>query len=166
MPVKNSTPSFQGRRFVKFKEPTEHSENYSASAQKEQRADPHKITWVTEIMVDISDSESKENDNNSSEIKSGKSSENQLKAAKSVFWYPSSSTDNKNLLSPDKFEFMNKVRKRSQKEREKDKEGYEENKLTEDMVVKMHSGDGIKIPYINEALRKKNLKSIESILLK
>lgn len=116
-------------------------------------------------MVDISDSDSKEFDDIDSKEKSVKSSEYDF-SCKSVSDLPPSTVENKFLINPDKFEFMNKVRKRSQKEREKQNEAKEESKLTEEMVVRLHRGDSIKIPYINNALKNKNIKNIENILLK
>lgn len=59
---KAPSASLQRRRVVKFKETTEYSEEKFGSLRRERKASPRKIVCVTEIMVDISDSDSRDDD--------------------------------------------------------------------------------------------------------
>lgn len=55
--LKKAPTNYQGRRTVKFKEESDYSMEYFGPIKKEKKPVPKKIMCVTEIMVDLSESE-------------------------------------------------------------------------------------------------------------
>lgn len=55
--LKKPAANYQGRRTVKFKEANDYNVDYFGPIKKEKKPAPKKIMCVTEIMVDLSESE-------------------------------------------------------------------------------------------------------------
>ena len=109
--------------------------------------------------MDISDTESEEYDDTTSQEKGVKAWETSTTPTKQETELPPSApVETKYMLPPDKIDFMNNIRKRSQKRREKENEIQAEKQLSEDMVKKIYSGNSINIPYISDAIQKKEQK--------
>ena len=123
---------------------------------------------VTEIMVDISDTESEEYDDTTSQERAIKTTEvgsaqvNTETETATMFpppdLPPSYSSGARNMVPPEKLDFLNSIRKRSQKRREKENENNGEKQLSEDTVKNLYYGNSIKIPYITDAIHSKGQK--------
>jgi hypothetical protein len=154
---------------VKFKEPNEYSEETYGSLKKEKKPAPRKIQCVTEIMVDISDSESEEDcDTTTSHEKtvSYTFGINPILRPMSINQNGSSVSDSKTMLPPDKMDFIAQIRKRSQKGREKENEVKQEKKITESVINNLYKGNSFRMPFGKEIGQVEVNRSLESLIFK
>lgn len=167
---KKTTASYQGRRVVKFKEKSTYSVEQYGNIKKEKKPAPRKIMCVTEIMADISDTESGgDYDDTTSQEKVLKPAENvSCSDLKSVSDQPclSVTSDNKSMLPPDKLSFMNDVRKRSQKRREKENESTSGGKISEALINKIYSKNAIKVPPFSKSKASNTNRDLASMIFK
>ncbi|CAI2368183.1 unnamed protein product [Moneuplotes crassus] len=141
--LKKGPANYQGRRTVKFKEESDYSMEYFGPIKKEKKPAPKKIMCVTEIMVDLSESETSvvdDYDETTSQEKPlpSSSSDNPTVNCASLNESATKSSDSKNMLPPDKWSFIFNVRKRSQKGREKEEEENKESKISKSLIDKIH----------------------------
>jgi hypothetical protein len=165
--LKKQISNYQGRRTVKFKETNEYSEEQFGSLKREKRPAPRKIMCVTEIMVDISDTDSSgDYEDTTSQEKLSPQTNEGFVSPLNLSNSSNPPSDSKYCLPPDKFNFMTQIRKRSQKRREKEFESKAENQLSAEQVHKVHSGAKFKIPYIQAAMGKQYAKNLEVMIMK
>lgn len=168
--LKKAPNSYQGRRVVKFKEANQYSEEQYGPLKREKRPAPRKIMCVTEIMADISDTESEGSyEDTTSQEKATKASNSDSGILKSVSELNSVATrpESKTMLPPDKFEFLNQIRKRSQKAREKETEAKEERQISETLINKFYSsGSTFKLPIFASAKTQKYTQNLATMIMK
>jgi hypothetical protein len=167
--LKKIPSNYQGRRTVKFKGPSEYSVEQYGSLKKEKKPAPRKIQCVTEIMVDISDSESGEDwDTTTSHEKAIKYtfSNNPIMSSVNINQSVSSTSETKTMLPPDKMDFIAQIRKRSQKGREKEIEVSQEKKITESVINNLYSRNVFRMPFAKESSQVDMNKSLESMIFK
>lgn len=154
---------------MKFKGPSEYSEEQYGSLKKEKKPAPRKIQCVTEIMVDISDSESGEDcDTTTSHEKAIKYtfSKNPIMSSININQSVSSASESKNMLPPDKMDFIAQIRKRSQKGREKEIEVSQEKKITESVINNLYSKNTFRMPFAKGSDQVEVNRSLESMIFK
>lgn len=164
--LKKAPSNYQGRRTVKFKQENEYSEEHFGNLKKEKRPAPRKIQCVTEIMVDISDSDSCDLEDTASQDRPLSSClvSNPLMRSASQNSAMFSTPAPVDIVKQQKMDFMDYMRKRAQKGREKETDTKEEKKISEALIDKLYHKDGFKIPYIQTTKQKKTNKTLEDII--
>lgn len=118
-------------------------------------------------MVDISDDESIYEDfviDTNNEVKPLEFKTPSTPSNKSY----SASSESKSMLNPNHLSFMNKIRKRTAKEREKESDRSDSNKITTDLIDKIHN-NMYKIPFGKPTKKEKPAnddKRLEDLIFK
>lgn len=76
------------------------------------------------------------------------------------------SSESKSMLPPDKFEFLNSIRKRSQKRREKETEVKEEKSSYEILLNKISSANALDQPQPQEEKKTTDYKHLENLIIR
>lgn len=165
--LRKAPTHYQGRRVVKFKETNEYSEEQFGSLKREKKPAPRKIMCVTEIMADISDTESggdSEPASNDSALRLSSQNSTQNNSSSN----PSTAgSDIPIARLPDKMAFLIEFRKRSQKRREKETEEKKENKLSEDLINRIHNSKNIfKMPFTKPLQEDQYNRRLESMIFR
>lgn len=171
--LKKQPSSYQGRRVVKFKEESEYSEEHYGSLKKEKKPPARKIVCVTEIMADISDTESGGDDDDTTSQE--KTNQPLLAIQPGVTTSSVSSSNNhsvlsqpdtRNMLPPDKFDFLNKIRKRSQKRREKDNDAKEDKPIPSSVINSLATQEQLKAVVNQPIVTKKYARNLEHMIMR
>lgn len=166
--LKKQPVSYQGRRVVKFKEKSEYSEEQYGSLKREKKPAPRKILCVTEIMADISDTESSgESETHSVEKSIPLSSSSSVQNSVSDGPSTTSSLDNNSMQPPDKMTFLLNFRKRSIKGREKETETKTEGVISESLINRIHNSvQPFKIPFAKKTKEDEEGMKIASMVMR
>ncbi|CAI2366838.1 unnamed protein product [Moneuplotes crassus] len=176
--LKKAPTNYQGRRTVKFRDQNDYSTENCGPIKKDKKPLPKKIMCVTEIMVDLSESEASALDDYEDTTSQEKpllssSSDNHTIGCISLNETAIKNPRSKNMLPPDKLSFIFNFRKRTQKAREKEAEESKENKISKSLIDKIHKQKDIfRIPQTRTSKRSLEYKpdtatkSLEALIFK